>query len=194
MKEANLEPEEMKEEVAQRQMESDLAKKARLKKAEQQKKQKEKAKMFSKEMNKGGWKPKTVVTALHSKKKKRLKKLPTDVIQSPDEEDMEDEESLLEGFCLQADSIHCINIQKLDEFQAYLHQICADFIQMVKQGREVKEEYRKVMRSIYWACGVVRNSSLIGEADPECVAGSVKDLNCVAWHQKLLGKYEAIPK
>ena len=34
----------------------------------------------------------------------------------------------------------------------------------------------------------------MNDTDPECVARSVKDLNCVAWRQKLLGKDKAIPK
>ena len=34
----------------------------------------------------------------------------------------------------------------------------------------------------------------MNDTDPECVARSVKDLNCVAWRQKLLGKGKAIPK
>ena len=41
---------------------------------------------------------------------------------------------------------------------------------------------------------MVGNGSLIADADLECVAGSVKDLNCVAWRLKLTGKAEAIPK
>ena len=45
-----------------------------------------------------------------------------------------------------------------------------------------------------WVCQVVSNKSLIADADPEHVAGSVRDLNCVAWRQKLLGKDKAIPK
>ena len=35
---------------------------------------------------------------------------------------------------------------------------------------------------------------LINDADPECVAGSVKDLNCIAWKLKLTGKTQAVPK
>ena len=58
----------------------------------------------------------------------------------------------------------------------------------------MEEEYQKVVRSIYWACKAVGNGSLVTEADPECLAGSVKDLNYVAWRQKLLGKGEAVPK
>ena len=38
------------------------------------------------------------------------------------------------------------------------------------------------------------NGSLINDADPECVARSVEDLNCVAWRLKLTGKTRAVPK
>ena len=41
---------------------------------------------------------------------------------------------------------------------------------------------------------MVGNGSLINDADLECVAGSVKDLDCVMWRLKLTGKTEAIPK
>ena len=86
------------------------------------KRQKEKAKTFSKELNKGAWKLKTAVSVLDTKKKK-IKKLPTEVIQSPDEDAEEEEEPLPEGFCLQEDRMHCINIRKSDEFRGYLHQV-----------------------------------------------------------------------
>ena len=83
---------------------------------EELKKQKEKAKTFSKEMNEGKWKPKTVVMVLDPKKKK-IKKLPTDIIQSPDEDENEDDdnEPLPEGFHLLEESVHCINIRKSDK-------------------------------------------------------------------------------
>ena len=159
------------------------------------KKRKEKVKVFSKELNQGKWKPKTAVSVIDSKKKKKIKKLPMDVIQSPDKEADDNEEvPLLEGFHLLKESIHCMNMTQSEDFRAYIHQICNDFIRMVRQGIGVEEEYQKVVRSIYWACKAVGNGSLVREADPKCVARSVKDLNCVAWRQKLLGKEEAIPK
>ena len=107
MEEAALNvPEETEEETAQWQLESDLARWARQKKLEDQKRQKEKAKTFSKELNKGAWKLKTAVSVLDTKKKK-IEKLPTEVIQSPDEDaEEEEEEPLPEGFCLQR--IACI--------------------------------------------------------------------------------------
>ena len=134
------------------------------------------------------------VSVMDTKKKKKLKKLLVVDIQSPEEDNDEDEEPLPEGFHLLEESIHCINIRKSEEFRAYLNEICTEFVKMVKQGRRVEEEYRKVIRSMYWACKAVGNGSLINDTDPECVAGSVKDLNCVAWKLKLTGKMEAVPK
>ena len=143
-------------------------------------------------MNKGLWKLKTAVSVLDTKKKKKLKKLPVADIQSPDEE--EGEEPLPEGFHLLEESVHCMNIRESEGFKAYLNEICTEFIKMVRQGCRVEEEYRKVVRSMYWACKAVGNGSLINDVDPECMAGSVKDLNCVAWRLKLTGKMQAVPK
>ena len=116
------------------------------------------------------------VSVMDMKKKKKLKKLPVADIQSPEEDDDDDEEPLPEDFHLLEESIHCVNIRKSEEFRAYLNEICTEFVKMVKQGRGVKEEYRKVIRSMYWVCKAVGNGSLINDTDPECVAGSVKDL------------------
>ena len=143
-------------------------------------------------MNKGLWKLKTAVSVLDTKKKKKLKKLPVADIQSPDEE--EGEEPLPEGFHLLEESVHCMNIRESEGFKAYLNEICTEFIKMVRQGCGVEEEYRKVVRSMYWACKAVGNGSLINDVDPECMARSVKDLNCVAWRLKLTGKMQAVPK
>ena len=75
-------PEETEEDAAQRQVESDLAKHERLKKADEQKKQREKAKTFSKGLNKGTWKAKAAISILDIKKKKKIKKLHTHIIQT----------------------------------------------------------------------------------------------------------------
>ena len=128
------------------------------------------------------------------KNKKKLIKLLIADIQSPEEDEEEDEEPLPEGFHLLEESVHCINIKKLEGFKAYLNEICTEFIKMVQQGCGVEEEYRKVVRSMYWACKAVGNGSLISIVDPECVAGSVKDLNCIEWKLKLTGKMQAVPK
>ena len=134
------------------------------------------------------------VSVIDTKKKKKMKKLPIADIQSLEEDKGDDEEPLPEGFHLLEESVHCINIRKSEEFKAYLNEICTEFIKMVQQGCGVEEEYWKVVRSTYWACKAVENGSLINDADPECVAGSVKDLNCIAWKLKLTGKTQAVPK
>ena len=111
---------------------------------EEQKKEREKAETFSKEMNEGKWKPKTAISVIDEKKKKRIKTLRMEMIQSPDEEDDDDDEGagpVPEGFHLLDESVHCLNIGKSDEFKAYCHQICTYLIQMVRQGRGVEEEY-----------------------------------------------------
>ena len=78
-------------------MESDWVKWAWQKKLEEQKQQHEKAKTFSKDLNKGLWKPKTAVSVIDTKKKKKLKKLLITDIQSLEEEDdNEDKEPLPE--------------------------------------------------------------------------------------------------
>ena len=145
-------------------------------------------------MNKGLWKPKTAVSVMDTKKKKKLKKLQVADIQSPEEDIDDDEELLPEGFHLLEESIHCVNIRKSEEFRVYLNEICTEFVKMVKQGCGIEEEYRKVVRSMYWACKAVGNGSLINDMDPECVAGSVKDLNCVAWKLKLTRKTRSCTK
>ena len=61
-------PKETEEEACLRQMESDLARRERQQKLEAQKKQKQKAKEFSKEMNKSLWKPKAAISVLDTKK------------------------------------------------------------------------------------------------------------------------------
>ena len=177
-------------------MESNLARWEHQKMAEELKRQKEKVKTFSKELNQGKWKPKTEVSVIDSKKKKKIKKLPMEVIQSPDKEadDKEEEVPLREGFYLLEERVHCMNMTQSDDFRAYLHQICSNLVPMVRQGRDVEEEYWKVVRSIYWACKAVGNGSLVNNTDPECVARSVKYLNCIAWRQKLLSKGQTILK
>ena len=62
---------------------------------------------FQQRNEQGAWKPKMAVSVLDTKKEKKLKKLPMDVIQSPDEDVVEEEEEpLLDGFRLQVDSEH----------------------------------------------------------------------------------------
>ena len=59
--------------------------------------------------------PKAVTLIPAKKKRKSLK---TETIKSVDEEDKPD--TIPEGFHLQAESPHCLNMQRLEDYQAYL--------------------------------------------------------------------------
>ena len=52
------------------------------------------------------------------KTKKKQKTLKTETIKSADEE--EEADTLLEGFHLQAESPDCLNMMRVEDFQAYL--------------------------------------------------------------------------
>ena len=68
-----------------------------------------------------------------------------------DEQDKEDK--IPEGFHLQEESLHCLNMQKAEDFQADLQQLVLEFEKMLKAGRiDMRAEYRKVIESFYWAC------------------------------------------
>ena len=69
---------------------------------------------------------------------------------SADEQDKEDE--IPEGFHLQEESPHCLNMQRAEDFQAYLQQVVLEFERMLKAGgTDMRAEYGKVIESFYWA-------------------------------------------
>ena len=72
--------------------------------------------------------PKAVSLVQTKKKRKSLK---TERILSADEQDEEDE--IPEGFHLQEESPHCLNMQRAEDFQAYLRQVVLEFEKMLKQ-------------------------------------------------------------
>ena len=57
--------------------------------------------------------------------KKRKKSMKMGDIASVEEEDNPDD--ILEGFHLQEESPHCINMKRAEDYQAYLRQIVLDF-------------------------------------------------------------------
>ena len=65
--------------------------------------------------------PKAVSLVETRKKRKSLK---TETILSVEEEDEEDE--IPKGFHLQEESPHCLNMQRAEDFQAYLRQLDAE--------------------------------------------------------------------
>ena len=110
---------------------------------------------------------------------------------SADEQDKEDE--IPEGFHLQEESPHCLNMQRAEDFQVYLHQLVLEFEKMQKTGgTDMRTEYRKVIKSFFWACK--SNKQMIcNNAVPEDVLASVKDPLCKVWKLKLNGKDSVDP-
>ena len=60
-------------------------------------------------------------------------------ILSADEQDEEDE--IPEGFHLQEESLHCLNMQRAEDFQAYLRQLVLEF-EKDAEGRSDRHEDR----------------------------------------------------
>ena len=122
--------------------------------------------------------------------KKKRKSLKTEKILSTDEEDEEDE--IPEGFHLQEESPHCLNMQRAEDFQAYLRQLVLEFEKMLKLAINMRAEYGKVIESFYWACKA-NKQTICNDAKPDDVLASVKDPLCKAWKLKLNGKESVDP-
>ena len=143
---------------------------------------------FSKRIQRGVFlkQPKAVSLVETRKKRKSLK---TETILSAEEEDEEDE--IPEGFHLQEESPHCLNMQRAEDFQAYLRQLVLEFERMLKAGgTDMKIEYGKVIESFYWVCKA-NKQTICNDAKPDEVLASVKDALCKAWKLKLSGKESA---
>ena len=123
--------------------------------------------------------------------RKKRKSLKTEPIKSADEEDEEDE--IPEGFHLQEESPHCLNMRRVEDFQAYLRQLVLEFEKMLKVGgTDMRAEYGKVIESFFWACKANKQTICNG-AVPEDVLASVKDPLCKAWKLKLSGRDNVDP-
>ena len=163
---------------------------SQLKKAEraeaqaQEKDQKDKAKLYSQWITSGKFlkKPKAV-TLVETKKRKSMK---MGDIASAEEEDNPDD--IPEGFHLQEESPHCINMKQADDYQAYLRQIVLEFERLIKKkATNISEEYAKVIQIMFWVVKANKQTILNG-ADPAEVLASVPDARCKAWRLKLNGK------
>ena len=168
---------------------------SQLKKAEraeaqaQEKDQKDKAKCYSQRITSGKFlkKPKAV-TLVETKKRKSMKM--GDIASAEEEDDPDD---IPEGFHLQEESPHCINMKQVDDYQAYLRQIVLEFERLIKSGAtNISEEYTKVIQSMFWAVKANKQTILNG-ADPAEVLASVPDARCKAWRLKLNGKTTVDP-
>ena len=70
-------------------------------------------------------------------------------IASAEEDD--DPDDIPEGFHLQEQSPHCINMMRADDYQVYLRQIMIEFECLIKSGAtDVREDYSKVIQSMFW--------------------------------------------
>ena len=173
-----------------RELESELRKTERAAEKARDKEERAKATRFSKRIQSGVFLKQPKAVSLVETKKKR-KSLKTEAILSAEEMDEEDE--IPEGFHLQEESPHCLNMQRSEDFQAYLRQLVLEFERMLKAGGiDMKTEYGKVIESFYWACKA-NKQTICNDAKPDEVLASIKDASCKAWKLKLSGKENADP-
>ena len=151
----------------------------------QEKEQQDRAKQYSQWITGGQFlKQPKAVTLVEAKKRKKSMKM-GDIASAEEEEDPDD---VPEGFHLQEESPHCINMTRADDYQAYLRQIMLEFEQLIKSGAtDVQENYSKVIQSIFWAVKA-NKQTLLNRADPDEVLVSIPDPKCRAWRMKLNGK------
>ena len=186
--EDEMEKEQLERET--RELESELRKTERAAEKARDKEERAKARWFSKRIQSGVFLKQPKAVSLVETKKKR-KSLKTEMILSVEEEDEEDE--IPEGFHLQEESPHCLNMQRAEDFQAYLRQLVLEFERMLKAGGiDMKIEYGKVIESFYWACKA-NKQTICNDAKPDEVLASIKDASCKAWKLKLSGKESADP-
>ena len=69
------------------------------------------------------------VTLVEPKKRKKSMKM-GDIASAEEEDDPDD---ILEGFHLQEESPHCINMTRVEDYQAYLRQIVLEFERLIKK-------------------------------------------------------------
>ena len=100
-----------------RELQSKLRKMERAAERARDQQEKEKARRFSKRIQSGVFLKQPQAVSLVQTKRKG-KTLKTEPIKSTDEQDEEDE--IPEGFHLQEESPHCLNMQRAEDFQAYL--------------------------------------------------------------------------
>ena len=167
-------------------LQSELQKTERATAAAQDKRERDRAKCYSQRITGGQFlkQPKAVTLVATTKKKKKSMKMGD--IASAEEEDEPD--TIPEGFHLQEESLHCVNMERSEDFQAYLRQVVAEFECLLKLGaKNIEEAYGQVVESFYWACRANKNT-IIEDADRDEILRVIKDPTCRAWKMKLLGR------
>ena len=173
-----------------RELQSKLRKTEKAAKKARDNEEREKPTWFSKRIQSGVFLKQPKAVSLVQTKKKR-KSLKTERILSADEQDEEDE--IPEGFHLQEESPHCLNMQRVEDFQAYLRQVVLEFEKMLKAGgMDMGAEYSKVIESFYWVCKA-NKQTICNDAVADDVLASIKDPLCKAWKLKLNGKESVDP-
>ena len=191
--EAEGEKEETEQEKLEREageLTSQLKRAERAEAQAQEKEQKDKAKRYSQRITSGKFMKKPrAVTLVETKKRKKSMKM-GDIASAEEEDDPDD---IPEGFHLQEESPHCINMTRAEDYQAYLRQVVLEFERLIKSGAtNISEEYAKVVQSMFWAVKANKQTILNG-ADPAEVVASVPDARCKAWRLKLSGKTAVDP-
>ena len=120
--EEEMEKEQLERET--RELQSELHKTEKAVEKARDQEEKEKARRFSKRIQSGIFLKQPQAVSLVPQKKKR-KTLKTEPIKSADELDEEDE--IPEGFHLQEESPHCINMTRSEDYQAYLRQLVVEY-------------------------------------------------------------------
>ena len=191
--EAEGEKEETEQEKLEREageLTSQLKRAERAEAQAQEKEQKDKAIQYSQRIT--SWKfmkKPRAVTLVETKKRKKSMKM-GDIASAEEEDDPDD---IPEGFHLQEESPHCINMTRAEDYQAYLRQVVLEFERLIKSGAtNISEEYAKVVQSMFWAVKANKQTILNG-ADPAEVVASVPDARCKAWRLKLSGKTAVDP-
>ena len=171
-------------------MTSQLKKAERVEAQAREKEQKDRAKCYSQWITSGQFlKQARAVTLVETKKRKKSMKM-GDIASAEEEDDPDD---VPEGFHLQEESPHCINMTRADDYQAYLRQIVLEFKRLIKSGAtDIRENYGKVIQSMFWAVKENKQKILNG-ADPDEVLASIPDPKCKAWQLKLNGKTTVDP-
>ena len=164
---------------------SQLKKAKRVEAQAREKEQKDRAKLYSQWIMGGRFlKQARAMTLVETKKRKKSMKM-GDIASAEEEDDPDD---IPEGFHLQEESPHCINMTRADDYQAYLRQIVLEFERLIKSGAtDIRENYGKVIQSMFWAVKANKQTILNG-ADPDVVLVSIPDPKCKAWQLKLNGK------
>ena len=134
--------EEMEQERLEREaneLTSQLKKAERAEAQEREKEQRDRAKQYSQQITGGRFlKQPKAVTLVEPKKRKKSMKM-GDIARAEEDDDPDD---VPEGFHLQEESPHCINMTRADDYQAYLRQIVLEFERLIKSGAtNVRENY-----------------------------------------------------